>query len=80
MKDIHGYKCRCSRCVEADRRTTKRKLPLSVINEIKEKAKKKYDDELKVGVMDIQCPHCQHYIKVKISSRIDCYRCGKVIS
>lgn len=83
MEYDHSYKCRCPTCLEADKRIAagkpKRQVPRFVLEAWKEKQNREANNELQFGYMEIQCPFCRHYFKVKISPSITCLRCGKVI-
>lgn len=77
MRDNHGHWCNCPLCKEAYRTSQKmkRNIPQSVRLQLQEKNAKREEEDMKKGLMEIECPSCHHFIKVKIARQIRCYRC-----
>ena len=81
----HRANCYCKLCQLAREKEEqlspkpKRKVPRAVMEAWKEKQAKQQELELWNGVMSIECPHCHHFVKVKVGPTIKCTACAKEI-
>jgi transposase-like protein len=52
-------------------------MPRHVLEEYKEKRARQEFMEYSSGLMEIQCPHCRHYSKVKVGPVMHCPKCAR---